>query len=164
MNIAIATGLQTHLQWLKDYHPDTQLHTDRPHDLATHPTTSQPDLMVSIGHKQRPLRDGGGKPSPGRLPPNARKRPPLATLGAALLAMAGQPQHTATALAIKQSQLTSTPESLSGQHLRHIQQHIQQYTLQQQRSHSRTTIHTTPHHSTGHDGTRPRPRVPNHTP
>ena len=128
MNIAIATGLQTHLQWLKDYHPDTQLHTDRPHDLATHPTTSQPELMVSIGHKQRPLRDGGGKPSPGRLPPNARKRPPLATLGATLLAMAGQPQHTATALAIKQSQLTSTPESLSGLHLRHIQQHIQQYT------------------------------------
>ena len=48
--------------------------------------------MVTVGHKQRPLRDGGGKPSPGRYHPASRKKAPLKPLGLALLA------HMTTAL------------------------------------------------------------------
>jgi len=35
-----------------------------------------PTVMVRLGFKVRPLRDGGGKPSPGRSPPPLRKPAP----------------------------------------------------------------------------------------
>ena len=41
-----------------------------------------PTVMVRLGFKVRPLRDGGGKPSPGRSPPPLRKPvPSLVELG-----------------------------------------------------------------------------------
>ena len=41
-----------------------------------------PTVMVRLGFKVRPLRDGGGKPSPGRSPPPLRKpAPSLVDLG-----------------------------------------------------------------------------------
>ena len=36
-----------------------------------------PTVLVRLGFKVRPLRDGGGKPSPGRQPPPLRKPPPV---------------------------------------------------------------------------------------
>ena len=41
--------------------------------------------MVTIGHKTRPLRDGGGKPSPGRLPHTVRKINTISHLGNQIL-------------------------------------------------------------------------------
>ena len=37
-------------------------------------------VQVQIGFRTRPLRDGGGKPSPGRCPPHRREKSPLAGL------------------------------------------------------------------------------------
>ena len=48
-----------------------------------------PTVLVRLGFKVRPLRDGGGKPSPGRQPPPLRKPPPvLVELGKKILALA----------------------------------------------------------------------------
>ena len=48
-----------------------------------------PTVLVCLGFKVRPLRDGGGKPSPGRQPPPLRKPPPvLVELGKKILALA----------------------------------------------------------------------------
>ncbi len=69
LNVLIAQGLSTHLKYLRNY-DTTQTPTDRPHDATTGDLPHQDEVIVQIGHKQRPLRDGGGKPSPGRLPPN----------------------------------------------------------------------------------------------
>ena len=45
--------------------------------------------MVRLGFKVRPLRDGGGKPSPGRSPPPLRKpAPSLVDLGKKILGLA----------------------------------------------------------------------------
>ena len=45
--------------------------------------------MVRLGFKVRPLRDGGGKPSPGRSPPPLRKpAPSLVELGKKILQLA----------------------------------------------------------------------------
>ncbi len=41
--------------------------------------------MVTIGHKRRPLRDGGGKPSPGRLPPSLRTKNNISSLGTQII-------------------------------------------------------------------------------
>ena len=41
--------------------------------------------MVTIGHKTRPLRDGGGKPSPGRLPHTVRNINTISHLGKQIL-------------------------------------------------------------------------------
>ena len=40
------------------------------------------NLVVQLGFRTRPLRDGGGKPSPGKLPPPLRRASALARLGA----------------------------------------------------------------------------------
>ena len=48
-----------------------------------------PTVMVRLGFKVRPLRDGGGKPSPGRSPPPLRKPvPSLVELGKKILGLA----------------------------------------------------------------------------
>ena len=44
--------------------------------------------IVQLGFRSRPLRDGGGKPSPGRLNPPFRRISPLATLGALIMTLA----------------------------------------------------------------------------
>ena len=45
--------------------------------------------MVRLGFKVRPLRDGGGKPSPGRSPPPLRKPDPsLVDMGKKILGLA----------------------------------------------------------------------------
>lgn len=83
---AIATSLTRALPQMRNWTNQTM--TDRPKDnisaTAKHAT---PDIQVTIGHKQRPLRDGGGKPSPGRKHP-AQRSHPLRKLGAALMGMA----------------------------------------------------------------------------
>ena len=57
----------------------------------TAPTTGRPHpaWTPEIGFKVRPLRDGGGKPSPGRSPPPLRKpAPSLVDLGKKILGLA----------------------------------------------------------------------------
>ena len=44
-----------------------------------------PVVKVQFGFKTRPLRDGGGKTSPGRMPPHLRQASPLAAIGEAIL-------------------------------------------------------------------------------
>ncbi|CAE8611384.1 unnamed protein product, partial [Polarella glacialis] len=85
LNILIAQGVKAHLKFLRNY-DHTQILTDRPHDITTGCLPQQNEMIIQIGHKQRPLRDGGGKPSPGRLPPNKRPASKLQHLGAALAA------------------------------------------------------------------------------
>ena len=59
---------------------------DRP---STTPVSRDPTVMVRLGFKVRPLRDGGGKPSPGRSPPPLRKpAPSLVDLGKKVLGLA----------------------------------------------------------------------------
>ena len=69
-------------------HWTNQASSDRPKDtIATTSRHGTPDIQVTIGHKQRPLRDGGGKPSPGRKHP-AQRSHPLRRLGTALMGLA----------------------------------------------------------------------------
>ena len=58
--------------------------SDRPSSLPLAHRVSLMDenLVVQLGFRTRPLRDGGGKPSPGRLPPPLRRTSSLAQLGA----------------------------------------------------------------------------------
>ncbi|CAE8635269.1 unnamed protein product, partial [Polarella glacialis] len=56
--------VKAHLKYLRNY-DRTQILTDRPHDSTTGKLPHQSEMIVQIGHKQRSLRDGGGKPSPG---------------------------------------------------------------------------------------------------
>ena len=58
--------------------------SDRPSSLPLAHRVSLMDenLVVQLGFRTRPLRDGGGKPSPGRLPPPLRSTSSLAQLGA----------------------------------------------------------------------------------
>ncbi|CAE6925506.1 MKK3 [Symbiodinium sp. CCMP2592] len=53
---------------------------DRSVASALAPVTAS-TLIVRLGHRSRPLRDGGGKPSPGRLKPEDRCKCKLAWLG-----------------------------------------------------------------------------------
>ena len=46
-----------------------------------------PVVQLNLAFKMRPVRDGGGKPSMGRLPPSRRPRSSLGALGAAILAL-----------------------------------------------------------------------------
>ncbi|CAE8634678.1 unnamed protein product, partial [Polarella glacialis] len=85
LNVLIAQGVKAHLKFLRNY-DRTQILTDRPHDITTGGLPQQNEMIIQIGHKQRPLRDGGGKPSPGRLPPYKRPASKLQHLGAALAA------------------------------------------------------------------------------
>ena len=57
--------------------------SDRPSSLPLAHRISLMDenLVVQLGFRTRPLRDGGGKPSPGRLPPPLRRASTLAQLG-----------------------------------------------------------------------------------
>ena len=64
---------------------------DRPSTTAVSRLQSllDPTVMVRLGFKVRPLRDGGGKPSPGRSPPPLRKpAPSLVELGKKILRLA----------------------------------------------------------------------------
>ena len=83
---AIARDLARQLPWLRHYRQG-QL-PDRPTDTASEAAPATTSATIRIGHKQRPIRDGGGKPSPGRLRQNQRKTTPLKHLGAALIAYA----------------------------------------------------------------------------
>ena len=58
--------------------------SDRPSSLPLAHRVSLMDenLVVQLGFRTRPLRDGGGKPSPGKLPPPLRRTSCLAQLGA----------------------------------------------------------------------------------
>ena len=58
--------------------------SDRPSSLPLAHRISLMDenLVVQLGFRTRPLRDGGGKPSPGKLPPPLRRTSGLAKLGA----------------------------------------------------------------------------------
>ena len=63
-------------------------------DLQQHQPRIQalldPTVLVRLRFKVRPLRDGGGKPSPGRQPPRLRKPPSvLVDLGKKIQALAG---------------------------------------------------------------------------
>eukprot|EP00435_Cladocopium_sp_Y103_P069283 s192_g33.t1 len=64
--------------------------SDRPlvAPLAMASTLWDKVVNLNVAFKTRPLRDGGGKPSPGRLPPLRRPSSPLASLGAKLLTLA----------------------------------------------------------------------------
>ena len=69
-------------------HWTNQASSDRPKDtIASTSRHGTPDIQVTIGHKQRPLRDGGGKSSPGRKHP-AQRSHPLRRLGTALMGLA----------------------------------------------------------------------------
>ena len=66
--------------------------TDRPDTTPVSRLQSllDPTIMVKLGFKVRPLRDGGGKPSPGRTPPPLRRpSSTLTTLGKQILEIAG---------------------------------------------------------------------------
>ena len=52
-----------------------------------------PEIMVTIGHRQRPLRDGGGKPSPGRTPPSLRTPNIISPLGQHILEASNYNSH-----------------------------------------------------------------------
>ena len=72
----------------KEGHGDQVL--DRPECLPAFRVPSLIDrvAIVQLGFRSRPLRDGGGKPSPGRLNPPFRRISPLATLGALIMTLA----------------------------------------------------------------------------
>ena len=62
---------------------------DRPECLPAFrvPRLTDRVAIVQLGFRSRPLRDGGGKPSPGRLNPPFRRISPLATLGALIMTL-----------------------------------------------------------------------------
>ena len=64
LNILIAESLADRLPQLQHLNNGTS--TDRHRDTIRHTNVPSRDIQVTIGHKQRPLRDGGGKPSHGR--------------------------------------------------------------------------------------------------
>ena len=72
-------------------HPATpiiQRLSDRNTTIPIHPVHEKlitGETIVRQGFRERPIRDGGGKPSYGRLPPAMRPRNPLATVGTAFL-------------------------------------------------------------------------------
>ena len=57
--------------------------TDRPSSLPLSAAMAlqEDSVVVQLGFKLRPLRDGGGKPSHGRRPPPSRPLSPLAKIG-----------------------------------------------------------------------------------
>ena len=71
----------------KEGHGDQVL--DRPECLPAFrvPRLIDRVAIVQLGFRSRPLRDGGGKPSPGRLNPPFRRISPLATLGALIMTL-----------------------------------------------------------------------------
>ena len=82
LNQAVARALVRTLPNLA--HWTNAADSDRNIDKIATPTSQpQNDIHVQIGHKSRPLRDGGGKPSPGRRHPMQRTHP-LRALGQAL--------------------------------------------------------------------------------
>ncbi|CAE8590741.1 unnamed protein product [Polarella glacialis] len=58
LNILIAQGIEAHLKYVRNY-DRTQILTDRPRDCTTGTLPHQNEMIVQIGHKQRPLRDAG---------------------------------------------------------------------------------------------------------
>ena len=94
----IASSLASQFQHLRHQLPG-QAAADTPTDTVRQP---QP-VQVTVGHKRRPLRDGGGKTSQGRLHPNHRPSQPLKRIGQALAAYAGMASsiHTSTSLLLQ---------------------------------------------------------------
>ena len=95
----VASSLAQQYQHLKQHKP-TEPAPDTPRDKIRqniHP------VQVTIGHKQRPIRDGAGKTSSHRLPLGHRPRQPLLNIGKALAAYAG----TANSLRSSTDQLLS---------------------------------------------------------
>ena len=87
--------------------------------------------MVTIGHKTRPLRDGGGKPSPGRLPPSLRPSSQIASLGRLILQHCNYNHNQDETLAHTAEQLfynTTGDNPIPTQTTQHIQQLICNYT------------------------------------
>ena len=73
--------------------PGTLQRSDRPtvrpvHQRLTEQEPIATEVLVTIGFKTRPLRDGGGKISPGRLLPFHRPPNVLSTKGAAIMTYA----------------------------------------------------------------------------
>jgi hypothetical protein len=97
MNIQIAKALRSRLDAFPGFKhdrpansplfPTTQGATSPRSDQST--VNEHPHEVVRIGFKQRPIRDGGGKPSPGRWARTKRPRSKIAHLGAAILAAQG---------------------------------------------------------------------------
>ena len=60
---------------------------DRPTSLPLAHRISLMDehVVVQLGFRTRPLRDGGGKPSPGRLVPPLRKNTGITSLGSQII-------------------------------------------------------------------------------
>ena len=74
-------------------HMTTPNRSDRPtvrpvHHRLTQPDSQASEVLVTIGFKTRPLRDGAGKPSPGRFLPAERKENPLSQKGTNILSYA----------------------------------------------------------------------------
>ena len=88
----IASSLAVQFQHLKHQHPKSQP-ADTPRD-----TIRQADpVQVTIGHRRRPIRDGGGKPSQGRSHPLNRPKQLLKPIGQALAAYAAMTQSVEAA-------------------------------------------------------------------
>ncbi len=88
--------------------------------------------MVTIGHKRRPLRDGGGKPSPGRLPPSIRNRNTIADLGTRIIQACHYERNNNEALATSATALTYNTDGenpIPHEHTSHIQSIICEYTM-----------------------------------
>ena len=88
--------------------------------------------MVTIGHRRRPLRDGGGKPSPGRLPPSIRTRNNIAELGTQIIHACNYQQHNDEALASAADALTYNVDGenpIPRDHTSRIQTLICNYTM-----------------------------------
>ena len=82
----VARSLVHSLPGLAAWRPG--LPTNRPKDDIAKPSAiPEEEKVVVQGHKSRPIRDGGGKPSPGRKHPMQRLSP-LRHIGATLLAAA----------------------------------------------------------------------------
>ena len=63
--------------------------SDRPttNPISLDPSIQDPFVEFQVAFKSRPIRDGGGKPSPGRLAPWARPNTPLGRIGRQILLM-----------------------------------------------------------------------------
>ena len=68
---------------------------DRPTSLPLSHRISLMDehVVVQLAFRTRPLRDGGGKPSPGRLVPPLRKRTGITSMGQKIIDITSELNH-----------------------------------------------------------------------
>ena len=81
----MASGVRPALAEIAQEASDRPVVTSKHQALQTAQEIDKDEVMITTGFKQRPIRDGGGKPSGGRLRPERRRRSNLAAVGAALL-------------------------------------------------------------------------------